>query len=84
MMQQYLLNILIGLDQLVTTLVGGYPDETLSSYAYRLWTRKKLGGIVFKPLIDFLFSWQKLPGGHCLAAYNEERVRAQLPPIFRS
>jgi len=28
---KYLFNILVSLDQLVNTILGGYPDETLSS-----------------------------------------------------
>lgn len=30
-MKKYLLNLLIGIDQLVNTILGGYPDETISS-----------------------------------------------------
>lgn len=29
-------NLLIAVDQLVNTLTGGWPDETLSSRAYRM------------------------------------------------
>lgn len=31
---KYLLNILIAIYQLINTLIGGYPDETLSASAY--------------------------------------------------
>lgn len=82
-MAAYLIRILIAIDQLATTLVGGFPDETLSSYAYRLDVQGKPGGKIFRPLIDWLFSWQGLPQGHCHASYDEERLRLQFPPDLR-
>ena len=30
-MKRYIWNLLISIDQLINTLLGGYPDETLSS-----------------------------------------------------
>lgn len=48
------LQVLIAIDQLFNTFIGGYADETISSYAHR----KRLKG---KPwlarLIDALFFW---------------------------
>lgn len=82
-MAPYLKHILIGIDQFFTTVVGGWPDETLSSYAYRLDRQGKLGGIIFRPVIDFLFSWQRLPYGHCQASWLSERMRYQFPPDMR-
>lgn len=83
MVKKYILNVLIALDQLGTTLVGGFPDETLSSYAYRLEQQNKRGGKIFRPVIDWLFAWQKLPGGHCYQSWLEERRRLQFPPELR-
>jgi hypothetical protein len=83
-MGRYIIDILIAIDQLVTTLVGGFPDETLSSYAYRLDVQGKPGGRIFRPIIDALFSWQGYEGGHCKDAYIAERARLQLPPEFRT
>ncbi len=83
-MARYLINIFIAFDQLFTVLVGGFPDETLSSYAYRMHVQNKPWGRVWRPIIDWLFSWQKLPGGHCYDAYQAERTRYQLPPVFRT
>ena len=34
-MSNYILRVLIAADQLVNALIGGNPDETLSSAAYR-------------------------------------------------
>jgi hypothetical protein len=80
---RYCTNVLIGIDQLGTVLVGGWPDETLSSYAYRMDQQGKLSGRVFRPLIDWLFSWQGLAHGHCHQAYLEERLRVEMPPELR-
>ena len=74
----YAKKILIALDQFGNALCGGWPDETLSSRAFRwekdgvrLWPRR---------LIDRLFFWEKQ---HCLQSYQSEREGRQLPPEFR-
>ena len=66
--------VLIAIDQLVNTLIGGMADETLSSRAYRhyidgsrKWPAK---------FINFLFFWQK---DHCREAYESEINRVHLP-----
>lgn len=82
-MWRYVLHLFIAIDQFFTTLFGGFPDETLSSYAYRLHVNGKPGGKIFRPVIDWLFSWQKTPYGHCEASYQEERLRYQFPPELR-
>lgn len=69
--------ILVALDQLLNTLIGGYADETLSSRAHRRRLRGK-GGVAW--LIDHIFFWQN---EHCKTAYESELERAQLPPEFR-
>ncbi len=78
-MYTYFIHILIAFDQLITTLVGGFPDETLSSYAYRLNLQNKLGGKIFMPIIDWLF---RNPN-HCKESYTEEVLRLQYPPELR-
>lgn len=72
------LQVLIAVDQLVNTFLGGWADETLSSRAYR----HKLDGSRSWPawVIDHLFFWQK---NHCEKAYESELNRSQLPPGFR-
>lgn len=74
----YAKKILIALDQLINALLAGWPDETLSSRAFRwekdgvrLWPRR---------LIDRLFFWEKQ---HCFQSYQSEREGRQLPPEFR-
>ena len=71
------LQILIALDQLINTLIGGYADETLSSRAHRRRLRGK-GGVAW--VIDHIFFWQD---EHCKASYESELERAQLPVEFR-
>ena len=74
----YARRVLIGVDQLVNALLGGWPDETMSSRAWRWewdgvrsWPRK---------LIDLLFFWDL---EHCRLSFESERVGRQLPPELR-
>lgn len=79
---RYIKQVLIALDQLVNALIGGWADETLSSAAYRMETKGKLTGRIFRPLIDMLF-WV-IQKDHCQWAYLAEQKRLQLPPSHRS
>ena len=56
----YLKNILVSIDQLLNTILGGFPDETLSSRAYKL--RILHREFWESNLINCLFFWQK---DHC-------------------
>ena len=76
----YLKQVLLGIDQLFNTLTGGYADETLSSRVWRLETKGKLSGKIFRPLIDFLFFFQE---EHCYNSFLSEVERRQLPREFR-
>lgn len=78
-----MINVLIGIDQLATTIIGGWPDETISSYMYRMDNKDKIAGKILRPIIDWLFGWQNLQGGHCYHAYLYERVRSDSPPELR-
>ena len=66
--------ILVAVDQLANTFLGGMADETLSARAWR----NHLKGRRSWPykLIDTLFFWQK---DHCRTAYESEVERKQLP-----
>jgi hypothetical protein len=77
----YPVRILVALDQLATALLGGWPDETLSSYAWRLEQQGKLAGRIFRPLIDWLFLWES--PHHCERAAAYERLRLQIHPDLR-
>ena len=60
LLRRYFRNILIGVDQLGSSLLGGDPDETISSRVGK-WaaTGSQLGKMI-ESLIDFIF-WK----GHC-------------------
>jgi len=79
-MAKYLVNIFIGVDQLITAILGGWPDETISSYVYRLEKQKKLFGRIMRPTIDTIFFWQK---NHCEQSMIAERLHLQTTPEFR-
>ena len=73
-------SVLIALDQLVNALCGGWPDETISSRAWR-W---ELAGVRSWPrrVIDMaarLFGDRE----HCRESYESERLGRQLPPELR-
>lgn len=71
-------SIFIGIDQLINAILGGWPDETLSSASYRM----DRDGVRSWPcaLINKLFFWQK---NHCKSAYESEVLRRQAPPETR-
>ena len=73
-------SVLIALDQLLNALLGGWPDETLSSRFYRWdvsgirrWPRRLLDGLALR-LGD---------PDHCRASFESEREGRQLPPEAR-
>lgn len=83
-MRQRLLNTAIAIDQLMyvlLTLGAGSPDETLSAAAWRTEQSGKLGGRIFRPVIDLIFL--PLEREHCYRAYLAERQGAQLPTEYR-
>lgn len=70
--------VLIALDQLINTLLGGWPDETFSS---RCWRWSKDGKRDWpRKLVDGLFCWDK---AHCKESYESELLRRQCPPEMR-
>ena len=80
----YAKNLAVAIDQLVNALCGGWPDETISSRAFR-WSRD---GVRQWPrrMIDALFFWDrdKATGQrHCELSYISDKDRLQLAPEFR-
>jgi len=71
-------SVLIAVDQLINATFKGWPDETLSSRAYR-WARDS---VRYWPLriIEALFWWES---EHCKKSYESERFGRQLPPELR-
>ena len=74
----YWKKVLIAVDQLVNALLSGWPDETMSSRAWR-WEQD---GVRSWPrrLIDRIFFWEEQ---HCYQSYISEREGRQLPPELR-
>lgn len=58
-MKNYLMNLLISLDQLGNTILGGLPDETISSRAAKAKLSGKKWGCVLCKWLD------KLDKDHC-------------------
>ena len=83
-MKRRLLNLFTALDQFVyvlLTLGYGYPDETLSSAAWRAEQKGRVFGRVFRPVIDALL--RPIERDHCYQAYLAERRRLQFPRELR-
>lgn len=51
-MKRYAWNLLIALDQLANTVLGGYPDETISSRAGKAARAGKRWGCVLCQILD--------------------------------
>ncbi|OEU44246.1 MAG: hypothetical protein BBJ60_00010 [Desulfobacterales bacterium S7086C20] len=72
-MWKYLLNILISVDQFGNTLVGGDPDETISSRLGKLKVRH--GGEIpwYRPMSKFVdWGLDKIDPGHSIDAIEED------------
>lgn len=83
-MKRRILNLLIALDQLfyvILTLGHGFPDETLSSAAYRTESQGKILGRIFRPVIDWIFS--PIESEHCRKSFDSEIRRLQSPITTR-
>ena len=64
--------VLVAIDQLLNTLIGGMADETLSARAYRRYLRGKPW---CARIINIIFFWQD---NHCKEAYESELNRSQI------
>lgn len=76
--------IALAWDCLANALLRGWHHETLSSRSWRAWSMRRVFGHIFRPVIDFLFAWQKHPEGHCRAHHEAEVARAELIVKARS
>jgi hypothetical protein len=73
--RSYVINLLIGIDQAANSLIGGSPDETVSSRCARgqeHWYWKILGRAI-----------DAIQPGHCAKALASEQARAHLPEELR-
>lgn len=71
--------VLIALDQLVNTLAGGWPDETISSRAYR-WA---VDGVTWPMRVIDAVALCFGDKDHCERSFDSERQGRQLPPECR-
>ena len=76
----WLWNILIGIDQLVNAILGGWPDETLSARAYRKSRGGRRGWRSLRRLIDLAFFWDK---NHCRESWLSEIRGTQTAVEYR-
>lgn len=79
-------HIVIAVDQVfgtIITLGKSYPDETPSSYAWRLELKGHRMGVFIRPKIDALFFFLFRQVSHCQKSYMEERRRSHVAPEFR-
>lgn len=83
-MRTYILNILIGADQLVNCVLWGMPDETLSARSWRFKLEHKILGAALVCAIDALFFSLTFGAekGHCKASYESELTRNHLPKSY--
>ena len=81
-MYAYLINLLVSVDQVGSALVGGFPDETLSSYAYRMRLQHKPWGFA-ADWIDWVARNVFGQANHCYKAHLEVRARVTVPPESR-
>ena len=68
--------ILLAIDQLLNTLIGGMADETLSARAHR---QHRKGRSLLRNVINALFFWQE---DHCGESYAAEFAREHLPKAY--
>ena len=72
--KQYLINLLLAVDQLVNVVFLGQPDETISSRAWRCKDSNSFWKH-FHNFINILFFFQK---DHCYKAYLAELERKHI------
>lgn len=71
--------LLIALDQLFNTLLGGMADETLSARAWRCYLQDRWPYWIWLG-IDTIFFWQP---AHCYHSWLAEFEREHLPSIYK-
>lgn len=82
-MKWYAVNLLLAVDQFVCAVFGGWCDECISSYLWRLDNEHKPAGKILRPAVDYIALHVFGQAQHCLLSYQAERARAQMPPELR-
>lgn len=67
----YIRNVMVGVDQLGNTLIGGDPDETISSRVGKAAQRGDRLGLALELVINALF-WPVDGWGHCRACIEPD------------
>lgn len=80
MLADYVSNVLVSFDCFASAVLGGEPDETISGRTGAAWLAGRALGKIFCAPIDVLMhvlgqypTWR----GHCVAAIDGDRRRAQ-------
>ncbi|GFK94404.1 hypothetical protein NNJEOMEG_02249 [Fundidesulfovibrio magnetotacticus] len=66
-MRRYIWNVLLGLDQFLSVLTGGDPDETVSSRVGKAAASGSLLGMALERCLDAVFG-----AGHCRQAIEAD------------
>lgn len=66
---RYLFNILVAIDQFVNTILGGDPDETISSRLGKIMAKRKHRCVVCRWVCWFL---DKIDPNHCANSIEED------------
>lgn len=69
-MIQYLINVFFGLDQFVSTLLGGHPDDTVSQRLGRAMVAGHKGAEPFRMAVDWIFLLLIGEDNHCLRSLS--------------
>ena len=80
-MANYLIQLIVAIDQLFNALTGGWADETFSSRCYRLRAQKRFN--VCMVVIDWVAKTIFRQQGHCLQEYRNEWRGLHVAPEFR-
>jgi hypothetical protein len=70
-MKKYIFNLLISLDQWGNTLIGGDPDETISSRLAKLNRKGNKVGVIGCKILD------KFEKGHCEKSLEKDEGKDQ-------
>lgn len=73
-MTRYLMNILIGFDQLGNALFDGNPDETISSRVGKAAIAGKRRAIILEALINLLFAVIRGQRNHCENCIERDEI----------
>ena len=80
--EEYFWNLALGLDQLLNVVLGGYPDETVSSRVHRKARAGQWFWLALRRVIDGAFKIVFRQDDHCRKSYDREAARGHSPREF--